>query len=137
MFINQYSIYNLLEVIIMRSSLVKSSLIKVIKKNIKIDVLLFFAICGVVIASLIPPQILKYIVDHNLVPKISGELINLAITYMGVLLFIGIFDFMKDAVLTVLGQKITKEIRLEMMEKLKCYVLFRKWNRCSCFKVYQ
>jgi len=106
----------------MRSSLVKSSLIKVIKKNIKIDVLLFFAICGVVIAILIPPQILKYIVDHNLVPKISGELINLAITYMGVLLFIGIFDFMKDAVLTVLGQKITKEIRLEMMEKLKCYV---------------
>ncbi len=53
----------------MRSSLVKNSLIKVIKKNIKIDILLIFAICGVVIASLIPPQILKYIVDHNLVPK--------------------------------------------------------------------
>ena len=103
----------------MRNSLVKSSLIKVIKKNIKIDVLLIFAICGVVIASLIPPQILKYIVDHNLVPKVSDKLLNLAIIYMGVLLFIGVFDFMKNAVLTVLGQKITKEIRLEMMEKLK------------------
>lgn len=103
----------------MSSSLVKSSLIKVFKKNIKIDVLLIFAICGVVIASLIPPQILKYIIDQNLVPKSSDKLLNLAIIYMGVLLFIGVFDFMKNAVLTVLGQKITKEIRLEMMEKLK------------------
>ena len=103
----------------MRNSLVKNSLIKVIKKNIKLDVLLIFAICGVVITSLIPPQILKYIVDHNLVLKNSNGLLNLAIVYMGVILFIGIFDFMKEAVLTVLGQKITKEIRLDMMEKLK------------------
>ena len=103
----------------MRSSLVKNSIIKVIKKNIKIDIVLIFAIFGVVIASLVPPQILKYIVDNNLVPKVSDKLLNLAIIYMGVLLFIGIFDFMKNAVLTVLGQKITKEIRLKMMEKLK------------------
>ena len=103
----------------MTNSLVKSSIIKVIKKNIKFDILLVIAIFGVVIASLIPPQILKYIVDHNLVPKSNDRLLFLAIAYMGVLIFIGIFDFMKEAVLTVLGQKITKEIRLEMMEKLK------------------
>lgn len=35
------------------------------------------------------------------------------------LLLIGVFDFVKEAVLTVLGQKITKEIRIEMMEKLE------------------
>ena len=103
----------------MKNSLVASSIVKVIKKNIKFDILLLFAICGVVIVSLIPPQILKYIVDHNLVPKSSDRLFNLAIIYMGVLLFIGVFDFVKEAVLTVLGQKITKEIRIEMMEKLK------------------
>ena len=103
----------------MRNSLVKNSITKVIKKNIKFDILLLLAICGVVIISLIPPQILKYIVDHNLVPKSSDRLFNIAIIYMGVLLFIGLFDFIKDAVLTILGQKITKEIRLEMMEKLK------------------
>lgn len=103
----------------MRSRLVGNSIIKVIKKNIKIDIVLLFSICAVVIASLIPPQILKYIIDHNLVPKSNDKLLNLAIIYMGILLFIGIFDFMKEAVLTVLGQKITKEIRLEMMEKLK------------------
>jgi ATP-binding cassette subfamily B multidrug efflux pump len=103
----------------MTSSLVKSSIIKVIKKNIKFDILLVFAVFGVVIATLIPPQILKHIIDNNLVPKNNEGLLTLAITYMGVLLFIGIFDFMKEAVLTILGQKITKEIRLEMMQKLK------------------
>jgi ATP-binding cassette subfamily B multidrug efflux pump len=103
----------------MNSNLVKNSITRVIVKNIKIDVILVFSVLGVVIASLIPPQILKYIIDSNLVPRSSDRLLFLAVIYMGVLLFIGIFDFMKEAVLTVLGQKITKEIRLEMMEKLK------------------
>ncbi|MBU3182924.1 ABC transporter ATP-binding protein [Clostridium psychrophilum] len=110
----------------MRNSLVKNSIINVLKKNIKIDVLLLFAVCGVVMASLIPPQILKYIIDGNLVPKSNDRLLFLATIYMVVLLFIGIFDFIKEAILTVLGQKITKEIRLEMMEKLKrmCTMFF-------------
>lgn len=103
----------------MENSLIKKLMTKVIKINIGISVLLGFSIIGVVVASLIPPQILKYIVDHNLVTKSYDNLLTLAIAYMGVLLFIGIFDFVKEAVLTVLGQKITKEIRIEMMEKLE------------------
>ncbi len=103
----------------MGNSLVKRSIVNVIKKNIGISALLIFAVCGVVIASLIPPQILKYIIDNNLVPKSSNGLFTLAAAYIGVLLFIGIFDFMKEAVLTILGQKITKEIRLEMIQKLE------------------
>ncbi|MGB4661774.1 MAG: ABC transporter ATP-binding protein, partial [Mobilitalea sp.] len=90
----------------------------VIKKNIGICILLVFAICCVVAASLVPPQILKQIIDHNLAPRSGDGLLTLAVIYMAVLLFIGIFDFLKEAVLTVLGQKITKEIRMEMMRKL-------------------
>lgn len=103
----------------MENSLIKKSMAKVFKKNIGISLLLVFSIIGVVVTSLIPPQILKYLVDHNLVPKSTNNLLTLAIAYIGVLLFIGIFDFVKEAVLTVLGQKITKEIRIEMMEKLE------------------
>ena len=102
-----------------KNSLVKRSIISVIKKNIGVIVLLAFAVCGIIIASLVPPQILKRIIDQNLVPKSSNGLLNLAIAYMGVILFIGIFDFVKEAILTVLGQRITKEIRIEMMEKLE------------------
>ena len=104
---------------IIKNSLVKSCFINVIKKNILIDLLLVFAVCGSVIASLIPPQILKYVIDNKLVPKNDNSLLMLAIAYMAVLLFIGLFDFMKQAMLTVLGQKITKEIRLKMIEKLE------------------
>lgn len=103
----------------MKNSLVKKSIINVIKKNILLNGLLIFAVCGVVILSLIPPQILKHVIDNNLVPKNSEGLFILAITYMATLFLIGIFDFMKEAVLTVLGQKITKEIRFEMMVKLE------------------
>jgi len=126
----QYLICNVPRVVItMADNLVKSSIINVIKKNIRSVALLVFAVCGVVIASLIPPQILKQVIDHNLVPKSSNGLLALAITYMGVLLFIGVFDFMKEAILTVLGQKITKEIRIEMMEKLeKINAMFFSYN---------
>lgn len=103
----------------MGNSLVKESILKVLKKNIYTDILLLFAVCGVVITSLIPPQILKHIIDNNLVPRDSNGLLLFSIAYIAVLLFIGIFDFMKEAVLTVLGQKITKEIRLQMMKKLE------------------
>ncbi|MCB2288654.1 ABC transporter ATP-binding protein/permease [Clostridium sp. CS001] len=103
----------------MRTNLVKKSIIAVVKKNKKFDILLVIAVFGVVIASLIPPQILKYIVDHNLVPKSSDRLLLLGLAYMVFLLLIGVFDFMKEAILTILGQKITREVRLEMMQKLK------------------
>jgi ATP-binding cassette subfamily B multidrug efflux pump len=116
----KYLICNVkLVVMIIKNSLVKSCFINVIKKNILIDLLLVFAVCGSVIASLIPPQILKYVIDNKLVPKNDNSLLMLAIAYMAVLLFIGLFDFMKQAMLTVLGQKITKEIRLKMIEKLE------------------
>jgi ATP-binding cassette, subfamily B, multidrug efflux pump len=116
-------------VITLVDNLVKRSIINVIKKNIRMVVLLVFAVCGIVIASLIPPQILKQVIDLNLVPRSGEGLLILATTYMGVLIFIGAFDFIKEAALTVLGQKITKEIRIEMMEKLeKINAMFFSYN---------
>ncbi len=103
----------------MKNSLIKRSIAKVIRNNIGLSILLVFVICGVVVTSLIPPQILKYIVDNNLVPRRYDKLLILAASYIGVILFVGIFDFVKEAILAILGQKITKEIRIEMMEKLE------------------
>lgn len=101
----------------MENSSIKRSITKVIKKNAGISILLIFVIFGVVITSLIPPQILKHIVDRNLVPKKFDKLLNLAAAYIAALFFTGVFNFVKEAILTVLGQKITMEIRIEMMEK--------------------
>lgn len=102
----------------MTDSLVKKSISQVVKKNKVFVTVLALAVLGVVVVSLIPPQILKLIIDNNLVPKSSTGLLRLAIAYLSVLLFMGVFDFLKEAILTILGQKITREIRLEMMCKL-------------------
>lgn len=103
----------------MSNTFIKQSMSKVIKNNMKLSIVLLVAICGVVVTTLVPPQILKYIVDNNLVSKNNHKLLVLATSYIVVILFIGIFDFVKEAILTIMGQKITKEIKIEMMEKLE------------------
>ncbi len=103
----------------MDNSLVKKSITRVLQNNKGIVALLVLVVLGVIVVSLIPPQILKLIIDQNLVPKNSAGLLRLALAYMSVLLFIGVFDFLKEAVLTILGQKITRQIRVEMMYKLE------------------
>lgn len=102
----------------MKNSLIKKSVFEVIKSNIILSLLLVFTICGVVITGLIPPQLLKYIIDRNLVLRKSDNLLTMAVIYIVVLLLIGIFNFVKEGILAVLGQKITTRIRIKMMEKL-------------------
>lgn len=103
----------------MKNNPIKTAIVRVIKKDIGLSILLLIAIIGVVVVSLIPPQILKTIVDQSLVQKNADNLLVLAVAYIGAILFTGIFDFTKEAVLTVFGQKITKEIRMDMIVKLE------------------
>lgn len=102
----------------MSANRVRTSARRVCQKNIGTCVLLVISAFCVIITSLIPPQILKQIIDRNLAAQNSDGLLALAALYMIILIFTGVFDFAKEAVLTVLGQKITKDIRMEMMEKL-------------------
>lgn len=102
----------------MKNSYIKDILLKIVKDNKKIIILLVVAVLGVVIASLIPPQILKRIIDENLTPKNRDGLLKLSLLYFSVIVMIGVFEFLKEAVLTVLGQKITHSIRYAMMQKL-------------------
>jgi ATP-binding cassette subfamily B protein len=102
----------------MKNSFIKNLFFRIIKKNKGISFLLVLAVCGVVLTSLIPPQILKLIIDRNLAPKNQEGLLTLALAYIIVIFLIGIFDFVKETLLTMIGQKITREIRYDMMEKL-------------------
>jgi len=104
---------------LVKDRLVGKSIKKVIKNNIGFCIILVLVIIGVVILSLVPPQLLKVIIDKYLINKVTTGLLNIAIIYLLVLIFIGILDVIKEAFLVVLGQKITKEIRKEMMYKLE------------------
>jgi len=102
-----------------KDRLVGKSIKKVIKSDIGFCIILVLVIIGVVILSLVPPQLLKVIIDKYLINKVTTGLLRIAIIYLLVLIFIGILDVIKEAFLVVLGQKITKEIRKEMMYKLE------------------
>lgn len=80
---------------------------------------LSFVIVGAVASSLIPPQIIKVIIDNHLAAADQQGLLLLACLYLVTLLTIGLFDFFKESILTVLGQKINKTIRYEMIVKLE------------------
>lgn len=103
----------------MKNSRMKQAVLHALKKNAGISVLLVFVIAGFVIASLVPPQILRLIIDHNFVSKSSKGLLGLALAYMAFIFLTGLFDFTKEAILTVLGQSIVTQIRAQMMEKLE------------------
>jgi ATP-binding cassette subfamily B protein len=103
----------------MKNKGIRKIILKVLKTNFGISMALVVVIIGVVLTSLIPPQILRYIIDESLVKKDYGPLLWLSIAYFGVLLFSGLFDFIKEGLLTILGQKLTREIRVSMMGKME------------------
>ncbi len=91
---------------------------KTMRKNAGITAALITAIIGVVLCTLIPPQILRALIDTCLVPGKAEGLMTLAAIYLGVSMLTSFFDFLKGGILTIMGQRITKDIRLAMMEKL-------------------
>lgn len=103
----------------MKLSLTTKTIMKVFRQHIVMSMSLVFVIIAVVLLSLIPPQLLKNIIDNNLVPRNMEGLQELALTYLGVLILIGIFDFFKGGLLTVFGQKIVKNLRMELTYKIE------------------
>jgi len=101
----------------MKRSHVAKIVTSVMKRHWKMLLFLMLVIVLVVILGLLPPQILRTIIDDNLLSQNSNGLLNLALLYLGIALSIGIVDFLKGAILTILGQKITRAIRSEMMMK--------------------
>ena len=103
----------------MKHSMVFQAFKETLKKNMLLVSLLIVVIVGAVLTSLIPPQILKNIIDHHLVLSNKQGLLLLACLYLITLIGIGLFDFFKEAILTILGQKINISIRSSMMAKLE------------------
>jgi len=102
----------------MKTSLIRISIGKVFKNNKGTVSLLLVTIVSLILVSLIPPQILRIIIDEHLILKRSQGLLVLGVVYMSVLLLNGAFESIKEVLLTVLGQKITTKIRKEMIHKL-------------------
>ncbi|MEG1682733.1 MAG: ABC transporter ATP-binding protein [Oscillospiraceae bacterium] len=96
----------------------KEILWAVLRKNGLQTALLFAIVLCVVGLSLLPPQILRRVIDGCLLSGRAEGLPLLAALYFGSFLLIGLFDCWKGLAITVLGQKIVRALRSEMAEKL-------------------
>lgn len=98
---------------------VKISVINTVKNNKIIIVLLLVLVAASTVLNIVPPLIMKQLIDYNFTLKTDDKLISTAVIYIMVIFATGAVNFLKEAVLTILGQGITKDIRLLMMEKLE------------------
>ena len=101
-----------------QKSIVRSALQAAVRESKGSLCLLVIAVLASAGLSLVPPQLLRLIVDRCLAPRSSDGLRMLAYIYLGVLILTGAVDFLKESLLVVLGQKITCRVRIAMMEKL-------------------
>ena len=102
----------------MNSKVVKI-IINVFKKYKLLTFLLIIIILGAIGFSLATPQILKYIIDDYLTVNKGKSLLLPALLYFSSIALLGIFNFAKEGIITVFGQKIIRKIKEEMMCKLE------------------
>ena len=88
------------------------------KKNPIPLILLIVSVVGIVALQLVPPQILKTIVDDYLDKGIYDGVTTLAVIYLVAVLASYICEFFKTIFTTYIGQKAILEIRYRMSEKL-------------------
>ena len=99
-------------------SKVVNLIINIFKEYKMLTLLLLLIIIGAIGFSLATPQVLKYIIDDYL--TVGGKSLLLpSLLYFATIVFLGIFNFGKEGIITVFGQKIIRKIREEMMNKLE------------------
>lgn len=91
---------------------------KTIKKQKLLTLFLFFSVVGAIVFALIPPLVLEKMINELV--KHKSITLNLALIYFGVLVLSGLFDSIKEVLITLFGQKITHGLRSEMCHKLSC-----------------
>lgn len=79
---------------------------------------LILVVAAVVAASLLPPQILRLIVDDYLMVGKAEGLLLMGLLYLGTFALVGLFDFLKGWLLTTVGQMIVRDVRSKMQQKL-------------------
>lgn len=80
--------------------------------------LLFIAILTGIAMQLIPPQILKSIIDDNISTGVYAGVWRLSYFYLLAVAFSGIADFIRELMIAIIGQNILSNIRFNMAKKL-------------------
>ena len=88
------------------------------KKHLYVFFLTLFVILLVTLLALIPPQLLRIIVDDIFINSDYKRLFIFSLLYMLVFVFINLINFLKEILLVVISNGIGKDIRLSMLKKV-------------------
>lgn len=89
---------------------------QVIRRDVGWMILFAAVIAGALAMTLLPPLVLEKIVDA----LAAGQAVTMALIleYVGFQALSGVLDSLRDGMITVAGQKVTRQIRSQMAEKL-------------------
>lgn len=87
------------------------------KYRMRLALLVFF-ILAVTGLTLLPPQILKIVVDEVLLQKQGERLFGFALFYVGSYLLLGLLELGQALLLVYISQGLCRELRCNMMEKV-------------------
>lgn len=73
------------------------------------------AVAATAVAALLPPQILRVIVDDILSGEQEEQLFRFALFYMGAYLLMGLLELVKEALMVRISQGISTEIRISLL----------------------
>lgn len=79
---------------------------------------LLLLILSVTIVTLLPPQILKFVVDEVLLTRKGKGLLLFAALYTGSYLLLGLLQFLQEILLVSISQGICRKLRTTMMKKI-------------------
>lgn len=84
--------------------------------NLVVSIAVAICVMGAIVAALLPPLVIERIVDN----LATGQTVSvaLALSYFGFIALTGLFESSREALLTVLGQRITHTLRSSMLAKL-------------------
>lgn len=98
--------------------MVLKCIVNYFKKHLYVFFLTLFVILLVTLLTLIPPQLLRIIVDDIFINSDYKRLFIFALLYMLVFVFINLINFLKEILLVVISNGIGKDIRLSMLKKV-------------------
>ncbi|MFA6941912.1 MAG: ABC transporter transmembrane domain-containing protein, partial [Clostridiaceae bacterium] len=104
----------------MKNRIIENSLKTTAKEKPFSIILLFVAIILGILMQLVPPQILKNIIDNNISKGIYQGIWKLSYYYLIAVLISGFADFIRELMMANIGQDILLNIRYNMGKKLSC-----------------
>ena len=96
----------------------KKSLLRYFKKHKMVTLICLLSIICFTILTLTPPWILKYFIDEIIYTGDKHKILLLGLMYMGSYFVMNIFNTMKQVLLVVISQGISRNLREDMLKKV-------------------